>query len=205
MWYDFFSIFYDHSLEELYRNSREKAVASLLVIPGSFVLDMACGTGQNFPFLQKHISGGLIVGVDQSSGMLQRARKRVQSSGWTNVHLIQSDIHEFEESQLVQCCGRSTVDFVICTLGMTVIADWEDAFRRGFDLLRSGGRIVLFDAYAEERVMQTWSAKLIARADLSRRFWEPLQDVATDFRLINVPGSPHDFGGRLFIASGAKE
>jgi ubiquinone/menaquinone biosynthesis C-methylase UbiE len=205
MWYDFFSIFYDHSLEDLYRSSREEAVASLQVCPDSLVLDMACGTGQNFPFLQQYIGGGSIVGIDLSSGMLRRARQRVQRAGWDNVDLLQTDVQTLAAKQLEECCGKSTVDFVICTLGMTVIADWESAFRRGYDLLTSGGRIVLFDAYADEWVLQTWSAKLIARADLSRRFWRPLEELSADFSLVCIPGSPHDFGGRLFIASGVKE
>ena len=204
MWYDIFSLFYDRALEKRYRRSRKEAVAALGVTPGSLVLDVACGTGQNFPLLQHNIGGGAIVGVDHSPGMLRQARRRIAQAGWINVHLIQSDIHRFEADQLAQHSGRSTVDFVICTLGMTVIVEWEAAFRQSYDLLRPGGRIVLFDAYAEEWVFQTWMSKVGAQADLSRRFWEPLEAVADDFHLEVLPGSPHDFGGRLYLASGTK-
>ncbi len=205
MWYDFFSLFYDRALERRYRRPRAEAVAALQATPGSLVLDLACGTGQNFALLQAAVGEGAIVGVDLSGGMLRRARRRVEKAGWTNVHLVQADVHAFGPDRLAEACGRSTVDFVICTLGMTVMADWEGAFRRGYELLRSGGRIVLFDGYAERRVLQTWGAQLVARADLSRRFWEPLEAVAEDFRLISLPGSPHVFGGRLFVAAGRKE
>ncbi|MFQ5568599.1 MAG: class I SAM-dependent methyltransferase [Rhodothermales bacterium] len=204
MWYDVFSIFYDRTLEKRYRRSRAEAVAALQATPGSLILDVACGTGQNFALLQQYIGDGLIVGVDHSSGMLERARRRIQQAGWINVHLVQANIHAFSAHQLGETCGRSTVDFVICTLGMTVIADWERAFERCYELLRPGGRIVLFDAFAEKRVLQTWGAKWVARADLSRRFWQPLEERAKEFRLINVPGSPHEFGGRLYVASGTK-
>lgn len=204
MWYDIFSLFYDRALEKRYRHSREEAVAALGVTPGSLVLDVACGTGQNFPLLQHNIGDGAIVGVDHSPGMLRQARRRVAQAGWINVHLVQSDIHRFRADQLAQHSGRSSVDFVICTLGMTVMAEWEAAFQQSYDLLQPGGRIVLFDAYAEEWVFQTWMSKVGAQANLSRRFWEPLEAVADDFHLKDLPGSPHDFGGRLYLASGTK-
>lgn len=204
MWYDFFSLYYDRALEKRYRNARAQTVAALGVTPGSLVLDVACGTGQNFPLLQHYIGDGEIVGVDASRGMLARARQRVETLGWGNVHLIQSDIHTFGPDQLDEHGGRAAADFVLCTLGLTVIPDWEAAFRRGYDLLRRGGRIVLMDAYAEEWVLQTWLSQVAARADLSRRFWEPLEVVAEDFDLVTLPGSPHEFGGRLYLASGTK-
>ena len=204
MWYDFFSLFYDRALEKRYRSTRAEAVAALGATPGSLVLDVACGTGQNFPLLQHYIGEGMILGVDLSSGMLRRAQQRAERAGWTNVHLVQSDMHAFGAHQLDEHCGRSTVDFVICTLGMTVIDDWEEAFRRSYALLRSGGRMVLFDAYAETWVLQTALSKIAAQADLSRRFWEPLEQAAEDVQLVKLPGSPHEFGGRLYLASGTK-
>ena len=204
MWYDFFSLYYDRALERRYRNARAETVATLGVTPGSLVLDVACGTGQNFALLQQNIGDGEIVGVDNSRGMLQRARRRVERAGWANVHLVQSDIHTFGADALDQHGGRAAADFVICTLGMTVIPDWEAAFQRAYALLRPGGHIVLFDAYAEKWVFQTWMSKVGARADLSRRFWEPLEAVAVDFERISLPGSPHEFGGRLYVASGTK-
>ncbi len=204
MWYDFFSLYYDRALERRYWKARAEVVEALGVTPGSLVLDVACGTGQNFPLLQQHIGDGVIVGVDNSRGMLQRARERVEREGWINVHLVQSDILTFGADQLEQHGGKAAADFVLCTLGLTVIPDWEAAFRQGYELLRQGGRIVLFDAYAEEWVFQTWLSKVGARADLSRRFWEPLEAVAEDFERIALPGSPREFGGRLYLASGTK-
>ncbi len=204
MWYDFFSLFYDRALEKRYRNTRAEVVKALGVTPGSLVLDVACGTGQNFPLLQQHIGQGMIVGVDLSSGMLRQAQQRVDRAGWTNVRLVQSDMHTFDAGRLEEHAGRSTVDFVICALGMTVMDDWEGAFHRCYDLLRPGGRMVLFDAYAEKWVLQTTLSKIAAQADLSRRFWEPLEEAADDFQLVKLPGSPHEFGGRLYLASGTK-
>ncbi len=205
MWYDVFSLFYDGALEKLYRASRAEAVAALRATPGSLVVDMACGTGQNFPPLKEHIGDGAIVGIDRSKGMLQRARRRTQKAGWPNVFLVQSDIHEFGARQLEEHCGRATADSVICALGLTVIPDWEAAFRHGFDLLRSGGRFAIFDVFAEKRTFQTWSTELISGGDTSRQVWKPLEAAAQDFEMTYLPGSPSVFGGRLFVATGTKE
>ena len=203
-WYDLFALFYDRSLERHYRTVREVVIAELEVKPGSVVLDVACGTGQNFPLIQRSIQVGLILGVDVSGGMLRKARQRTASGGWTNVRLFHRDIVEFNERDLQSVCGLSDVDCVVCTLGLTVMENWQDALARSLNLLKPGGRIVLFDAYAQEPVFRTHIARLLARADLSRRFWEPLRERVDTFHLVNLPGTPEAFGGQLILASGLK-
>jgi ubiquinone/menaquinone biosynthesis C-methylase UbiE len=45
---------------------------------GDTVVDIACGTGANFSFLQEKIgSNGRIVGVDFTDAMLTKAKERV--------------------------------------------------------------------------------------------------------------------------------
>lgn len=204
MWYDVFSLFYDGALERLYREARAAAVDALQVTPGSVVVDVACGTGQNFVPLKPALGDGAIVGVDRSKGMLKRARRRVEKAGWTNVHLVETDIHDFDANHLEGRCGRSSADFVLCALALTVIPDWEAAFHRTFDLLRRGGRYAIFDAYAEKRIFQTWSTELVSGGDMSRQVWRPLETATEDFEMTYLPGSPRVFGGRLFVATGTK-
>ena len=205
MWYDIFSLFYDGALEKLYRAPRAEAVAALRAPPGSLVIDVACGTGQNFPPLKTHIGDGAIVGVDRSKGMLRRARRRVQKAEWNDVYLVQSDVHEFGARHLEEHCGRATADGVLCALSLTVIPDWEAAFGLCFDLLRSGGRFAIFDVFAEKRTFQTWSTELVSGGDTSRPVWKPLEAAVQDFEMTYLPGSPRVFGGRLFVATGTKE
>jgi ubiquinone/menaquinone biosynthesis C-methylase UbiE len=204
MWYDVFSLFYDRSLEALYRKPRAAAVAALGAPPKSTILDVACGTGQNFAPLQEHIGDGTIIGVDPSRGMLKQARRRTRRAGWTNVHLAEADIHTFDARQLEALCGHAAADGILCALGFTVIPDWEAAFRHCFALLRSGGRFAIFDVHAERRTLQTWSVELLSGADTARRVWQPLEAMTPDFELTDLPGSPYLFGGRLFVATGTK-
>ena len=205
MWYDIFSSFYDKSLERLYLQSRKEAIAVLNPAPGSLVLDIACGTGQNFPHLKESINDGVIVGVDRSRGMLKRAQNRCEKEGWENVILVCSDILDFDNRALEKHSGKKEVDVVICTLGFSVIDDWVTAFQRSFNLLKSGGRFAIFDVYAEKRIFQTWATEVVSGADLSRKVWEVLENEVELFDKRVLPGSPSTFGGELYVAVGEKQ
>ena len=69
---------------------------------------------------------------------------------------------------------------------------------------RPGGRFVLFDVHAAERTKETRSVELVARADLSREVWRPLEARCADFSREGLPADPAPFGGGLYGASGTK-
>src|ERR1700761_6492928 len=74
------------------RTQRLRAVQALGLRPGDTVIDMACGTGLNFPLLQRAVGpGGRIVGVDLTDAMLARAEERIKENSWGNVSLVQAD------------------------------------------------------------------------------------------------------------------
>src|SRR5947209_2961320 len=64
---------------------RLRAVRALGLRAGDSVIDMACGTGLNFPLLQDVIGPhGRIVGVDLTDAMLARAQDRIATNDWRN-------------------------------------------------------------------------------------------------------------------------
>jgi demethylmenaquinone methyltransferase/2-methoxy-6-polyprenyl-1,4-benzoquinol methylase len=204
-WYDVFARFYDRSLETLYRAAREAAVAALAPGRGALVLDLACGTGQNLDLLVDAVGPeGHVVGVDLSEGMLRQARRRVAKAGWPNVTLVRSDVHAFGDAALAAASGRREADAVLCTLGFTAFPDWAAAFRRSFALLRPGGRYAIMDVHARRRTFQTRMVELVARADLAREVWRPLEAAAEGFERRDLPGDPAKLGGRLYLAAGTK-
>ena len=70
---------------------RRSIVDLLPIRPGDVVLDVGCGTGLCYSFLQERISpGGTIVGVDASGEMLDLAAERAAAHGWNNVVLIEA-------------------------------------------------------------------------------------------------------------------
>ncbi|SVD64053.1 uncharacterized protein METZ01_LOCUS416907, partial [marine metagenome] len=68
-WYDIFSRIYDYSVGMIYRGYRRQIAQALRLQPGDAVLDLACGTGPNHPYLVQQVgSTGSVFGVDLSSG-----------------------------------------------------------------------------------------------------------------------------------------
>lgn len=64
-----------------------EATAALGVQPGERILDVACGPGMNFEGILRNLgTGGSLVGLDYSPGMLEQAQQRVERSGWSNVN-----------------------------------------------------------------------------------------------------------------------
>lgn len=204
-WYDLFARFYDRSLEPLYVQSRAAAVEALQLRPGHVVLDVPCGTGASFPGIRAAIGDhGLLVGIDRSAGMLARARDRIHTAAWTNVVLGEADVHAIDAAMLAEIAGRElAVDRLHVFLGLTAFDRWEEAFARLFGLLAPGGRCVIVDVHAEHPSVQGRMVNLVARADIRRRVWAPLEAVSADARRTELPSLPKH-GGTLILAAGNK-
>ena len=205
-WYNIFSNFYDLSIEGLYKKHRKKVFSHLMPDNVDCVLDFACGTGQNFPHLKEALGENVhIIGIDLSEGMLNRARKRVAKTGLKNVHLIQCDARNLSREDIEFQLDRPIrINSIVTTLALVVVPDWEEVFQKLFDLLEPGGQFIMMEVWAEKRVPQTFYTELVARADLRRKVWEPLEKISANFKLEFLKGSPHIHGGRLFYASGFK-
>ena len=127
--------FYDLTEVSPLRKIRAEAVERSALGPGQVVLDLACGTGLSFCFLERAIGPqGRIVGVDLSPDMLARARERVAGQGWQNVTLIEANAEEID-------LGRGSVDAALCCYAQDVMNS-PRAVGRAADALRPGGRFV---------------------------------------------------------------
>lgn len=206
-WYDWFASFYDASVEGFYRDARQAALDQLRVHEGATVLVLACGTGQDFEVVAPAVgAGGRVIGLDFSPGMLKKAARRIEQRGWDHVTLVEADARTVSAEQLEAAVGAPVqLDAVLVCLGMSVLPDWEQVFHQAWELLRPGGRFVIFDVYADRWVPQTSWIKLIAQADVYRKVWEPLEGVADDFSRDHLPGSPHLHGGNLYLSAGTKQ
>lgn len=202
-WYDLFAGFYDRSLEPLYREARVAAADALELRPGLALLDLPCGTGQSFDVLAPRLApGGALLGVDLSEGMLDKAQARIARSRWTGVHVIRSDVHVLDEARVQATIGRP-LDRVHVFLGFTAFPGWEQAFERLWRLLAPGGLMVIVDVHAAKPGVQGHMVNLVARADIRREVWRPLERVATEFERRELPSRPQH-GGQLVLARGRK-
>jgi ubiquinone/menaquinone biosynthesis C-methylase UbiE len=203
--YDLFANFYDASLEKLYAQQRKLALAALEVRPGAVVLDVPCGTGQSFDGLAAAVgAGGLVLGVDISAGMLRRAQMRIQQRAWQHVHTQQADAAQLDRATLENAAERKLeISRLHVFLGMSVFPEMETTFERLWDLLAPDGRCVIVDVHTPRLGLHGWLVNKLAGAEIRRRFWEPLERVASDFRRSDLPLRAQH-GGQIMLAQGIK-
>ena len=146
----------------------------------------------------------MVLGVDASGGMLRKAERRSNRAGWTQVHTQQASADRVNPDWIESVLGQPEVDGILCALGLTALPNWKATFDQMFSCLHTGGRFVLFDVYAEERTRATKSVELVARADLSRAVWQPLEDRCDEFERTVLPADVETFGGELYVAAGTK-
>jgi ubiquinone/menaquinone biosynthesis C-methylase UbiE len=185
------------------RAQRRLAVQALGLRPGDTVVDIACGTGLNFPLLEHAIGpDGRIVGVDLTDAMLVQAEHRIEKSGWSNISLVQADAVEF--------CFPGGVDAILSTYAMSHVPECGDVIAHGAAALTRGGRWVVLDLKAPDNVPR-WLAQAgtaIGRPFgsidewIGRRPWEQVR-AAMQEALAN-PSWSELFFGTAFLAAGSR-
>jgi ubiquinone/menaquinone biosynthesis C-methylase UbiE len=200
-YYDWFARVYDASLEKVYAEHRELAARALQVAADSVVLDVPCGTGQSFAAIARGLgSQGVLLGVDASAGMLARARAR----GGAGVRCLEADAATLTRLQISEALGRDVApNRLHVFLGMSVFRDMDATFSNLWSLLAPGGQCVLVDVHAERLSLQGRLVNKLARAEIRRRFWEPLERVALDFERHPLPFDRRH-GGQIMLARGRK-
>jgi ubiquinone/menaquinone biosynthesis C-methylase UbiE len=98
------------------------------------VLEVAVGTGRNFPF---YPNGVTLTGVDLSPQMLAVARERAAELG------LDVDLREGDAQRL--SFADSLFDTVVCTLSLCAIPDHHAAIAEMWRVLRPSGRLLLLD------------------------------------------------------------
>ncbi|MDH5598338.1 MAG: class I SAM-dependent methyltransferase [Cyclobacteriaceae bacterium] len=131
---------YDFSLPPFFASWKKKAINESSLKKGDKVLVFCCGTGLDFPHIMDKIGEkGSITGIDFSSDMLEAARKKVEKNNWKNVQLIEGDITRFEGLQ------GEKADVGICTLGFSIIPEYQKAYNNLYNHVKDGGEIIVSD------------------------------------------------------------
>jgi len=116
------------------------------VQPGQRVLDLATGSGEPAVTAARVVgSGGKVVGVDQSSAMLQLARERAQRLGLKNIDFVQSDVERL-------ALDEANFDAVLCRWGLMFMPDLVGTLKRLCHLLKPGGWLAAAVWASPERV-----------------------------------------------------
>jgi ubiquinone/menaquinone biosynthesis C-methylase UbiE len=146
---------------------RRLAVEALSLRLDDTVVDLGCGTGANFSYLQQYIGdSGHIIGVDLSEEMLDQAQRRIASNGWQNVELIQADMAHYS--------FPSGVAAVLSTFAITLVPEYDMVICRGAAALHPGGHLAVLDIKKPDN----WPAWLIRFAVLLNKPYGVSLDLA---------------------------
>jgi ubiquinone/menaquinone biosynthesis C-methylase UbiE len=117
---------------------RKQAVELLNLQPGDTVVEIGCGTGLNFAYLQEKVgTDGKIIGVDLTGEMLELAHQRCQANDWHNVKLVEQDAASFR--------FPPHIDGVISTFALTLVPEYHAVIANAAATLKPGKRMVLLD------------------------------------------------------------
>ena len=102
---------------------------------GNIVVDLGSGAGIDV-FLAANLvkESGMVIGVDMTENMLDKARENAEKHGYTNVEFRKGDI---EQSIPVE---DESVDVVISNCVINLTTNKEDTFREIHRILKSGGK-----------------------------------------------------------------
>lgn len=119
---------------------RRNTVEKMKIRKGDKVLEIACGTGRNFPYIINAVGKeGLIYGLDYSEDMLNAAQLLCKRKKWDNIKLIQGDAGQLKISE-------KNFNGILCVLGISAIPGWEKTIDKCFGILCNGGKLVVCDA-----------------------------------------------------------
>lgn len=176
---------------------RKLAVSFLELKNGDTALDLACGTGLNFKFLEEAVGpNGKIIAFDYSSEMLGAAKQRAKKNGWHNIIFIQEDA--------VRLSLNTKVDGVLSTLGISAIPQHKEALKKAFDALKDNGKISILDARLPSGFWSIFNP-LIAYVYKHWASWDYTKNIPEDLRHL-IPSAQIRYfnGGTIYISFGTK-
>jgi ubiquinone/menaquinone biosynthesis C-methylase UbiE len=186
------------------RAQRQRAVHALGLRAGDTVIDIACGTGLNFPLIEEAIGpDGRVVGVDLTDAMLAQAQDRIGTNGWSNISLVQADAAGFD--------FPAEVDAILSTYALSQVPECAEVIAHGAAALSGGGRWVVLDLKVPGST-PGWLAQLgtaivrpFASIDewLMRRPWEAIR-AAMQEELADLSWTELFFG-TAFLAAGSRD
>ena len=199
-YYDKLSVIYDYISNWYYKKARNYAIKELQLKNGQTVLNVPCGTGVNFKYFNEYLNNtGLIIGIDLSSGMLDKAKQKIEKNGWKNIETELNDATKIDRNWLDYRNEQITVDAVFCDLGLSGLPEWRNIIDNMISILKPNGRIVILDWYLEKPSLKGDFVKWIGKGEVDRPIYQYLETKVSNFKV----DDSFNYGG-VFVASGSK-
>jgi phosphatidylethanolamine/phosphatidyl-N-methylethanolamine N-methyltransferase len=143
---------YDFTFGPVLHPGRMDAIERMGIRPGDRVLEVGVGTGINASLYPSDCS---VTGVDFSSPMLEKARKRIARKGVRNVRLLQMDAANMKFAD-------DSFDIVYAPYVISVVPDPVAVTREMHRVCRPGGRIVILNHFRSKARVGAWLERIIA-------------------------------------------
>jgi ubiquinone/menaquinone biosynthesis C-methylase UbiE len=125
----------DYGERDFHKALAERLVEVARPQPGEAVLDIATGTGlAAIPAARAVGAAGRVVGIDISTGMLERAAKSIETAGLRNVELAHADAERLAYPD-------ASFDLILCCSSLPFLTDIPAALRLWQTFLKPGGRV----------------------------------------------------------------
>jgi ubiquinone/menaquinone biosynthesis C-methylase UbiE len=150
--------------------------------PGQQVLDIATGTGV-VAIAAAQIVGaqGRVVGIDISAGMIEQARRKVETFGLNNIEFQLADAEALSFPE-------NSVDCIFCSSALIWMPDLLGALRHWHQLLKPGG-LLAFHAFAETAfVGGVVAQKVLEKYGVSLLFSQPTGTIEKCHSLLQQAG-----------------
>jgi phosphatidylethanolamine/phosphatidyl-N-methylethanolamine N-methyltransferase len=162
--YDKLASLYDLTYGPLLHPGRLQAIKRMTINRNDSILEVGVGTGVN---LSLYPRTGQVVGIDFSSGMLEKARERVARDRMDHVRLLQMDAADLKFAD-------HSFDIVYAPYLISVVPDPVKVAREMRRVCRPGGRIVFLNHFLSqnpafsrvERAISPMTIHIGWRADL---------------------------------------
>ena len=127
------------------------------------ILDLGCGEGRHSIELAKRF-GATVYGIDPDPASLAEARRAVAEARETDVGL--SDRVQFTTGRAEDIpLDDNSVDLVWCRDVLCLVEDLERAYAECRRVLRDGGRVVVYQMFATDRLEPREAAQLFGPLD----------------------------------------
>lgn len=201
---------YDEHVKKLYRRwfikdvrYRRRLIEKLDLKEEDTVLDIGCGTGWNFEYLQRKIGEkGCVIGLDLTPAMLRKAKERVKRNGWENIELIQGDA--------LRLPLRRKFDAVLSTYVMSLVSPYEKGLSEAVRVLVEGGRMGILDVQPFRGLFRIFNPILASQVrsyvpDLSEYTYKNAgRCIRTLKKLLGNVELEEYYLGMIYLASGVK-